>query len=1253
MPELLFERLSQLRGRVRYVVGVYGLCCLIVVFLLTALVAGSLDWLWHIDDSGVRFLLLLAVLGSSGWVTWRYLYLPLAARLTDVELAARIEHHNPGLEDSLTSTVQFLQAPGDERVGSLELQQSVISSTLAQLDRLRVDSIVETKPVQKLAWGAVLTCAVVALVVGFNQANAATAIQRLMFPFSDTPWPREFELRFVNAKLEPLADGGGTLTAVQGENLELFVENTRGSLPRDLTFFYRRSDGKVIEESMRQATLYDDDRHSREIGGATMTISSGPLFFWAKGGDGETPQFQVDVVPPPTIETLQVHVTPPKYTGQLPRSLPQHVGHVEGYLGTHVKFEARVNKPLALAELHCKDETLKGVELSADGLQLTGEFTLEQPGVYAWWLTLRDRQGFANPDTERFEIRALPDAKPEVHFDEPKSDVFVTPTAIVEFVVSAKDDLLLKDVRLGYASDVSGATSAASATTTPAKAAPPSDNVQDDGDVELRKQPAAAPASDANLGQVGLAPTMKAESGAFVLAENSDQDQLTLRHAWDLTPHNFAPGTRIKVEAKATDWYDLGDPHIGISNSRTLIVVSKEEKQRELADRQESLLLDLERIERIQAGAFDHVRDLKTQLEKADVLRDEDLDLLKRVELDQRQIESRLTDETDSVAAQAKSLKQEMIANGVENPETRALLDTLEGELEFLANGPLPDLQRTLTQTLKRNTSAEKSGQQIDQNKQDLDNTSARQDEILKTLRNVLGELSKWRNERNLSAEIRELTGDQNQLIEDTKNIAPETQGKTAGQLDRQQRADLGKLANRQQQLSDRVNEFRKEIEQAKDDLETRDPESAQSLKDALDQIDQSDVAGKMRQSSGNLNQNKVSEVVQQQQEVVEELQKLRDILENREITDTESLVKRLDETQQQMSNLRVQQEELLKQVDDQNQQSNNQPKTPEDEAKLETLRRRQQELRQELDEMVRRLQRLESPAQKAADRAAQQMQQGEQSLSEGDTEAAGEDIQESLDDLEQALRELADDKQQAKEQLAQELIEKIASRLEGMLARQNGIIVSLKQLDEEREAAGGAWSRRLLKPLTNIAEVQRNLAQETRSAAEAVKVVEVLEMALTGAAGYMERAANRIDERDAGVGTLAIQQLAAKRFLDMLEALKQDKSNPQDAQQPNGPDGGEPKPNADAEPQGDAITLIAQLKVMRALQADLIARVKLIHVEKAAAGQLTADHEKELAEIADAQSRLADLAREMTSFFGDPDVEAPPLGGDKQVKDE
>ena len=44
MPEQLFERLGELRQRVRYVLWVHGLCLLIVVFFLTATLAGTIRY---------------------------------------------------------------------------------------------------------------------------------------------------------------------------------------------------------------------------------------------------------------------------------------------------------------------------------------------------------------------------------------------------------------------------------------------------------------------------------------------------------------------------------------------------------------------------------------------------------------------------------------------------------------------------------------------------------------------------------------------------------------------------------------------------------------------------------------------------------------------------------------------------------------------------------------------------------------------------------------------------------------------------------------------------------------------------------------------------------------------------------------------------------------------------------------------------------------------------------------------------------
>ena len=113
MPEQLFDRLRELRQRVRYVLWVYGFCCLIVTLFLTTLLAGSLDWMWHLDEAGTRVLLGLGILAASGWVGWRFLWIPLTTDFSNVELASRIEKQNPAFQDSLSSTVQFLESDQD------------------------------------------------------------------------------------------------------------------------------------------------------------------------------------------------------------------------------------------------------------------------------------------------------------------------------------------------------------------------------------------------------------------------------------------------------------------------------------------------------------------------------------------------------------------------------------------------------------------------------------------------------------------------------------------------------------------------------------------------------------------------------------------------------------------------------------------------------------------------------------------------------------------------------------------------------------------------------------------------------------------------------------------------------------------------------------------------------------------------------------------------------------------------------------
>lgn len=1224
----LFERLAELRSRLKYVLWVHGVCWLVVVFFLTALLAGSLDWLWHLDDSGVRFVLTLAIVGSSGYVAWRYLWRPLTVRLTDVDLAARIERRHPEFEDGLSSTVQFLVSKQDARSGSPELQREVIRQTLAKLDRVRVDRIIETSPVQRIASGALLMCVLVGLIVGFNRVEAGTAINRLVFPFSDVPWPKNVDLRFVNRDLSPLSElPNGGLTAVRGDTLELFVENLLGPMPDDVTLFVRRSDGAVSKEAMRESNLWEKDGTRREISGTSLTITKGPIFLWARGGDCETLPVQVDVVPPPVISSFHLKVTPPAYTSQRPRTLSENVGDVQGPVGTKLVLTATSNKALLSAKLHRKGSDPIDVKLSQDGRNVSGEFLIHEAGTWTWWLALRDRQDFGNPDAPRYEIRGTPDATPSVHFEEPNGDLLVTPTARVDFRVVAKDDLALKDVRLVYDAQL-GVGISPRVSEPPAVEAGPLELIKRDGPESV---PVAQPRGESS------------QQGEFLLYDAGDSPEiLTLEFNWNLTPHDYPPGTRIVVMAQATDWYDLGEPHIGQSNPRTLTVVSPEEKRQELAERQAMLLLDLERAETLQTTARGHVKELQLQLDKAGALRPEDVDLLKRIELDQRQLESRITDKLDGLEARSRAIQAERRSNEVEDPESSALLETLAGELSFLRSEALPEIRQKLTQAIKTAEESSASAKTSPDTKRELDAAAVQQDTVLKTLRGVLGKLSKWRNQRNLSGDLRDLEGDQRKLADETADTGKLLATKTAAEFTKQDEVDLARLSTRQQQIADQLEDFGEQLRSAADDLRDEDPEQADAIDRATRELEKSQLTSAMRQASAALMQRRVGDASRAQQQAVEELRKLRDVLEQRDVTGAENFVKRLGEAGQELAGLKNELHEVLRKLEDANGISNDEQR----ERELEELRKQQEQVKQKIDEMERRLQRLRSNADRPVGRAAQRLERADQSMSSGDGEAAQEQLQEALDDLEQAQRELAEDQREAEESLAQELMEKIADQLKSLHSRQKSAIEETLRLRSEYETRG-SWTRTLLKSLRNLATVQQALEAETLSAAEQVQAVEILALALRGAARSMKLATESLGERSVGELTVQWQLQAATRLDDLLKALEAVTN--EEGQPPRPPGQGEPQ--NEAGPPGERVALLSQLKIVRTLQTDLILRFVQVRQKEAEAGKLTDNQKKELAAIAEEQSQLADLIRELTSFFGETEEPEAPAADAKDKR--
>src|ERR1044072_5459797 len=84
----LVERVTRMRGRVRAVIGLFGIGVIVAAAVGGIVLLMLADYFLHFGQ-GLRMVLLLTWLVALGVVAWRVLISPLSTRLTDQFLASR------------------------------------------------------------------------------------------------------------------------------------------------------------------------------------------------------------------------------------------------------------------------------------------------------------------------------------------------------------------------------------------------------------------------------------------------------------------------------------------------------------------------------------------------------------------------------------------------------------------------------------------------------------------------------------------------------------------------------------------------------------------------------------------------------------------------------------------------------------------------------------------------------------------------------------------------------------------------------------------------------------------------------------------------------------------------------------------------------------------------------------------------------------------------------------------------------------
>jgi hypothetical protein len=653
-----------------------------------------------------------------------------------------------------------------------------------------------------------------------------------------------------------------------------------------------------------------------------------------------------------------------------------------------------------------------------------------------------------------------------------------------------------------------------------------------------------------------------------------------------------------------------------------LTVVSAKQKEVEIVSRQADLLRLLERAEQAQSQTRDQTGDLDVQLDKAGRLRPTDVDVLKRAQADQRRVNNVLASPADGAATVVRGLVDEMRQNHIASPQTRQRLERFDRELSALGQSHLAAIDNHLTRAVKTaELQSPDRGASADQSKS-LKAARREQGIVLESLRTMLGDLAQWRDWQGVHEGLRELVEAQEKLNGETVDLSRLTLAKPLSELAKQEQADLARLAERQSQLAEQVERIGQQLRDAAAGLQASNREAAQDAAATLKSLQKSDPQSRMREIGGQLAQNNVGKAMPRQRELLDELRKLDRTFSQRPENDLQSLVARLGEAGRKIDTLRKDQESLHKRTEQLGKQGDSKKSSPE----LEALRKEQNRLEEAAEETARELRRLgaEEPTESLQQAGAHMSQAGEE-LQRGPSDSASRQQKQAVEELERAQTALGQSKKRASQQLAQEARVRVADELAGLAARQKTVVDETKRLDAER-AQAARWTRGQLRSLQTVGKLEQQLRDETARIADRLQNADVYVWVLRRGAGKMQEAAERLGTQLTDAKTVGLEVDAWSSLRDLAQMLK---SNLSAASAEQHEESSANSPPGD----GDGIPVIAQLKLLKTLEQDLLRRTaELDRQRREETDSSRGATDGESNRLAAEQGELATLMRQVVS---------------------
>jgi hypothetical protein len=401
--------------------------------LALALAAGGflffeiiLDHLFGIG-AGVRTALFVALVTLVGVVFGWLVLAPLVRSVSRLYIAKRIEAAFPDFKNSLVTFVELRKSGDDKEIVRLVAHQAAM-----RFEGVDIDAGLDSTRFVRLGYCFVALVAVVFAYSLFTPKSMWTSLMRAVYPNAGIAAPTSTHIGGV----EP-----GNARVLLGADVEVSAEVTGGGI-REASIRWSR-DGELWQSAPMQEV-------KERFAGVLGHVETNTLYY-ISAGDASSSEYTITTLVPPLVESVEVELTPPAYTGLEP--VRAAGGNIEAPAGSQAAIEIGSNKELSSVAI--KTSAGQTLELAVSGRRASGKMPVERSGRYAVILT--DSEGLSPARPVEYDIVAIPDRPPLVGVKGPSEKDAVGLDEALGFEFEASDDYGLARLVFHFESNPSNA----------------------------------------------------------------------------------------------------------------------------------------------------------------------------------------------------------------------------------------------------------------------------------------------------------------------------------------------------------------------------------------------------------------------------------------------------------------------------------------------------------------------------------------------------------------------------------------------------------------------------------------------------------------------------------------------------------------------------------------------------------------------------------------------------------------------------